>query len=177
MPREVLLESVEQPGCVPRLYRALQHPFDTGTTLTCPHRVALSLQKPTPSHGPLTPSLQVTSSRTYSAPCCSTISRSNPLRAGTTSCSSWWLAQSSRSRKMDGRELVEGPTFISCSSCSCRRLRSSSSSSSLPLDLRLMSAPNSTAKTTSHVSGTAGASDGTSPPGLHWPGCQGRQWS
>lgn len=32
-------------------------------------------------------------------------------------------------------------TFMSCSSCSCRRLCSSSSSSSLPLDLRLMSAP------------------------------------
>lgn len=35
-------------------------------------------------------------------------------------------------------------TFMSCSSCSCRRLCSSSSSSSLPLDLRLMSAPAST---------------------------------
>lgn len=35
-------------------------------------------------------------------------------------------------------------TFMSCSSCSCRRLCSSSSSSSLPLDLRLMSDPAST---------------------------------
>ena len=46
----------------------------------------------------------------------------------------------------------KGQTFISCSSWSCRRLRSSSSSSSRLLDLRLVSAPSSTANTTSHVS-------------------------
>lgn len=46
----------------------------------------------------------------------------------------------------------KGQTFISCSSWSCRRLRSSSSSSSRPLDLRLASAPSSTANITSHVS-------------------------
>lgn len=70
---------------------------------------------------------------------------------------------------------VQGQTFINCSSCSCRRLRSSSSSSSLPLDLRLMSAPNSTAKTTSHVSTMARGSSGTSPPVLTlsgWQHCQ-----
>lgn len=41
----------------------------------------------------------------------------------------------------DCREAASGPTFMSCSSWSCRRLRSSSSSSSRPLDLRLGSAP------------------------------------
>lgn len=83
---------------------ALLHPFNTGTTLTCPHRISLSLQKPTPSHGPLTSSLQVTSSRTHSVLCCITITRSKPLRAETTLCSSWWLAHSSHSRNMDERE-------------------------------------------------------------------------
>ena len=82
-----------------------------------------------------------------------------------------------QNRTEDCSKVVSGQTFINCSSCSCRRLRSSSSSSSLPLDLRLMSAPKSTAKTTSHISPTARGSQGTGPPVLNASGRQSQQWS
>lgn len=102
--------------CTPGLYWALQHPFNTSTTLTCPLRVSLSLQKPTPSHGPLTSSLQVTSSSTHSVLCCMTIAR-RPLEGWDhlVACPQWSLQKYGRERtewKTTAKQFKDQPSLI-----------------------------------------------------------------